>query len=97
MSETKLNLTCDVLVIGNGFAGRAVASSLSGDVLIVERGEKFNIFETRERFNSFEKTSKHSSLIRKAYKSKHEFNKPENLGDSCNSEYILVDGGCSNH
>ena len=87
----------DTLIIGNGFAGRTVAGSLSADCLIVERGEKFNIFERRERFMTMEKTEGHHSLIRRAYQSRHAFNTPEQLPDDCASEYILVDGGCSNH
>jgi len=97
MTLVKTNLSCDILIIGNGFAGRAVAGSLDGDVLIVERGEKFNIFERRSQFNAMKKSNRHSALIRQAYESKHEFNTPERLGDDCGSEYILVDGGCSNH
>lgn len=87
----------DTLIIGNGFAGRAVASSLHAESLIVERGEQFNIFERRQRFMEMEKGNIHQALIRQAYESKHDFNQPERLPDECASEYILVDGGCSNH
>lgn len=87
----------NTLIIGNGFAGRAVASSLDADCLIVERGEKFNIFERRQRFMAMEKTNRHHAMIRSAYASKHAFNTQERLPDDCASEYILVDGGCSNH
>ncbi len=87
----------DTLIIGNGFAGRSVASSLQGDSLIVERGEKFNIFERRQRFIQMDKTNRHYALIRRSYESKHAFNIPEQMPKDCASEYILVDGGCSNH
>jgi choline dehydrogenase-like flavoprotein len=87
----------DTLIIGNGFAGRSVASALSGESLIVERGEKFNIFERRQRFMTMEKVNRHDALIRRSYESKHAFNVPEKLPADCASEYILVDGGCSNH
>lgn len=85
------------LIIGNGFAGRTVARSLGGQTLIVERGEKINIFERRQRFNQMEKVNRHDALIRRSYESKHTFNTPDDLGKECASEYILVDGGCSNH
>ncbi|MEA8593011.1 GMC oxidoreductase [Pseudomonas aeruginosa] len=85
------------LIIGNGFAGRTVARSLAGECLIVERGEKFNIFERRQRFLEMEKSNRHDALIRRSYESKHAFNVPDKLGVDCASEYILVDGGCSNH
>lgn len=85
------------LIIGNGFAGRTVARSLPGQCLIVERGEKFNIFERRQRFMQMEKANRHDALIRRSYESKHGFNAPEHLSKDCASEYILVDGGCSNH
>ncbi|KJJ97126.1 hypothetical protein UB43_25050 [Pseudomonas sp. 21] len=90
----------DTLIIGNGFAGRAVASELDGDVLIVERGEKFNIFERRQAFDQRLKKEgfdRHFAKIRDAYASALPFNKPEKIGKDCWSEYILVDGGCSNH
>jgi len=87
----------DTLIIGNSFAGRTVAGSLHAESLIVERGEKFNIFERRQRFKEMDTASVHHALIRKAYESKHNFNRPERLPDDCASEYILVDGGCSNH
>ena len=90
----------DTLIIGNGFAGRSVASELHGDVLIVERGEKFNIFERRQRFYEIQKEGKidrHSAMIRHSYVSALPFNKPEKIGGDCRSEYIVVDGGCSNH
>ncbi|MBD9576212.1 GMC family oxidoreductase [Pseudomonas sp. PDM23] len=90
----------DTLIIGNGFAGRSVASELHGEVLIVERGEKFNIFERRQRFYEIQKEGKidrHSAMIRHSYVSALPFNKPEKIGGDCRSEYILVDGGCSNH
>lgn len=87
----------DTLIIGNGFAGRTVASSLIGESLIVERGEKFNIFERRQRFLQMDKTNRHDALIRRSYESKHAFNLPEQMPKDCASEYILVDGGCSNH
>lgn len=85
------------LIIGNGFAGRTVARSLPGECLIVERGETFNIFDRRRRFNEMEKSNRHDALIRRSYESKHAFNVPDVLGGDCASEYILVDGGCSNH
>ena len=85
------------LIIGNGFAGRTVARELGSECLIVERGETFNIFERRQRFQQMEKANRHDALIRRAYESKHAFNVPETLGTYCKSEYILVDGGCSNH
>lgn len=85
------------LIIGNGFAGRSVARALGSDCLIVERGEKINIFERRQKFEAMEKSNRHDALIRRSYESKHAFNTPESLGPSCASEYILVDGGCSNH
>ncbi|WP_235375710.1 GMC oxidoreductase [Pseudomonas aeruginosa] len=87
----------ETLIIGNGFAGRTVARGLNGPCLIVERGEKFNIFERRARFNAMEKTDRHDALIRRSYESKHAFNVPEVLPADCASDYILVDGGCSNH
>lgn len=87
----------DTLIIGNGFAGRTVASGLQGECLIVERGEKFNIFERRQRFMQMDKTNRHDALIRRSYESKHSFNVPEQMPKDCGSEYILVDGGCSNH
>ena len=87
----------ETLIIGNGFAGRTVARGLKGPCLIIERGEKFNIFERRARFNAMEKTDRHDALIRRAYESRHAFNVPEELPADCASEYILVDGGCSNH
>jgi choline dehydrogenase-like flavoprotein len=87
----------DTLIIGNGFAGRTVASALKGESLIVERGETFNIFDRRQRFMAMEKANRHDALIRRSYESKHAFNVPEKLPSDCASEYILVDGGCSNH
>ncbi|WP_132706010.1 GMC oxidoreductase [Pseudomonas aeruginosa] len=87
----------DTLIIGNGFAGRTAASALSGDCLIVERGEKFNIFERRQQFQQMDKSNRHDALIRRSYQSKYAFNQPEDLPSDCASEYILVDGGCSNH
>jgi len=87
----------DTLIIGNGFAGRTVAGGLQGECLIVERGEKFNIFERRQRFMQMDKTYRHDALIRRSYESKHPFNVPEQMPKDCGSEYILVDGGCSNH
>lgn len=87
----------ETLIIGNGFAGRSVAHGLKGPCLIVERGEKFNIFERRARFNAMEKADRHDALIRRSYASKHAFNVPEELPSDCASDYILVDGGCSNH
>lgn len=87
----------DTLIIGNGFAGRTVANVLMGESLIVERGEKFNIFERRQRFLEMDKTNRHDALIRRSYESKHAFNVPEQMPKDCASEYILVDGGCSNH
>lgn len=87
----------DTLVIGNGFAGRTVARELAGEALILERGEKFNIFERRQRFMEMEKTDRHFALIRDSYTSKHAFNVPEEMPADCRSDYILVDGGCSNH
>lgn len=87
----------DTLIIGNGFAGRAIAHSLNSQCLIVERGEAFNIFERRQRFMVMEKDQGHHALIRRAYTSKHTFNTPEDFSEDCRSEYILVDGGCSNH
>lgn len=87
----------DTLIIGNGFAGRTIASRLGGQRLIVERGEKFNIFDRRVRFNEMEKSNRHDALIRQAYMSKHAFNVPVDLPEECASDYILVDGGCSNH
>lgn len=87
----------DTLIIGNGFSGRTVASALIGETLIVERGEKFNIFERRQRFLQMDKTNRHDALIRRSYESKHAFNVPEQMPKDCASEYILVDGGCSNH
>lgn len=83
----------DTLIIGNGFAGRTAASALSGDCLIVERGEKFNIFERRQQFQQMDKSNRHDALIRRSYQSKHAFNQPEDLPSDCASEYILVDGG----
>ncbi|QHF47830.1 hypothetical protein PspS35_29995 [Pseudomonas sp. S35] len=87
----------ETLIIGNGFAGRTVAHGLTGPCLIVERGEKFNIFERRARFNAMEKADRHDALIRRSYESVHAFNMPEELPPDCASDYILVDGGCSNH
>lgn len=87
----------ETLIIGNGFAGRTVAHALKGPCLIVDRGEKFNIFERRARFNEMEKADRHDALIRRSYESVHAFNVPEELPDDCASDYILVDGGCSNH
>lgn len=87
----------DTLIIGNGFAGRALASKIHGEFLIVERGEKFNIFERRKHFNEMEAPDRHHALIRDAYASKHSFNVPTKLSQDCNSDYILIDGGCSNH
>ncbi|MFK8401639.1 GMC oxidoreductase [Pseudomonas sp. BGr12] len=87
----------ETLIIGNGFAGRTVARGLKGPCLIVERGEKFNIFERRQRFMQMQADDRHDALIRRAYLSRHAFNTPEDLPDDCASDYILVDGGCSNH
>ncbi|QRY79688.1 GMC family oxidoreductase [Pseudomonas sp. PDNC002] len=87
----------ETLIIGNGFAGRTVARDLKGPCLLVERGEKFNIFERRQRFMQMQADDRHDALIRRSYVSKHAFNTPEELPADCASDYILVDGGCSNH
>lgn len=87
----------ETLIIGNGFAGRTVARGLNRPCLIVERGEKFNIFERRQHFLQMRTEDRHDALIRRAYRSRHAFNTPEDLPDECASDYILVDGGCSNH
>lgn len=92
-----MKLHTPTLVIGNGFAGRTVAHSLGEHCLIVERGEKFNIFERRQRFLKMEMGNRHDALIRQAYASRHAFNTPERPAADLASEYILVDGGCSNH
>lgn len=85
------------LIIGNGFAGRTVARSIAGECLIVERGEKFNIFERRQQFLKMDQTNRHDALVRRSYESRLPFNVPESLGPTCTSEYLLVDGGSSNH
>lgn len=87
----------DTLIIGNGFAGRTLGSALEGEFLIVERGEKFNIFERRAQFNNSKNPNRKDAMIREAYLSKHEFNAVEKMAPDCRSEYIVVDGGCSNH
>jgi choline dehydrogenase-like flavoprotein len=87
----------DTLIIGNGFAGRTVAGALTGESLILERGEKFNIFERRQRFMDMERTNRHDAMIRRSYESRYAFNIPERMPEDCASEYILLDGGCSNH
>jgi len=85
------------LIIGNGFAGRSVAHCISGECLIVERGEVVDFFDRRKNFTEMDKDLNYHSKLRDAWKSRHAFNLPENLGDESSSEYILVDGGCSNH
>ena len=87
----------ETLVIGNGFAGRSVARKLHGEVLIVDRGEQFNIFERRQQFLKMENKDRHFAMIRNSYKSRLPFNKPEDMPEDCLSDYILVNGGCSNH
>lgn len=92
----------DNLIIGNGFAGRSVAHVLNGDTLIVDRGEKVNIFERRQLLQDLKKAdssphNSHFAMIRAAWASKLPFNQVSRLGHDCLSEYILVDGGCSNH
>lgn len=90
----------ETLIIGSGFAGSSVASKLDKEsYLIVDRGEKPDIFSIRQKFLNMpkNKNNRHSKMIRDSYASHHPFNKPDTIAESCKSDYILIGDGCSNH
>jgi len=97
MTPKKTTPECDVFVIGNGFAGRTVAGALKRKTIIVERGETISMHELSQRFKVTESPYPRWKTMLGLYKSRHKFNEFESLGEDCFSNYILVDGGCSNH
>lgn len=97
MSTTQPTSKCDVLIIGNGFAGRCVASALNRHTMIVERGERISVSTLRQRYNETAKTRPRHDIINELYESRLSFNARRRFSDDFYSRYVLVDGGSSNY